>query len=269
MEDVAWIRGCGETFKDMPDDCLGQWFDLVKGSGKKANQALNKACKHPKAQISAAEWPFPGEVADAGIVVDSDDEPLSKMAVRLTAPVVEKEICADCGMSFPDKTSLQMHGAVLHKKKTKVRLHFNATYCQICCLEFHSRVALMDHLYKTVICHANLLACPQVHTEEECEPMDEECRKFRECNKKKLQPKHGSGMPCVRRLGPYLPVRGADGSIIQTSNGHPLSSDHPWHRSPFLKGVDESLDIIGCPASLRAPCKTCCILCAQKENSQL
>ena len=129
------------------------------------------------------------------------------------------------------------------------------------------RVAVMDHLYKSVISHANLLASPQILSEAECEPLDELCRKFRESNKKKLQPKNGTGMPCVRRLGPYLPVRGADGNFIQTSNGHPLSSDHPWHRSPYLSGVDESLDIIGCPASLRAPCKTCCVLCAQKENA--
>ena len=153
----------------------------------------------------------------------------------------------------------------MHGMRCEIRLRITETYCTVCGLENHCRNMMMNHLDRSPICHANVMAQPVVMTEEECRPFDDECRLRRQKNKKTLEPKSGSGTPCVRRLGPFLPVVNLDGTIILTKNGHPLSDNHPWHRSPELMGCDESLSLIGCPASLRAPCKSACLLCTVQQ----
>ena len=172
--------------------------------------------------------------------------------------------CEFCDMRFECKKALHMHAAVLHAKRTAVRLHIDTTFCPICGLEFHTRVGVMNHIVdKSAICHANLLLRPALMTPDQCKPFDDECRLFRADNKKKLQPKSKALLPCVRRHGPFQLVIGQNGAPIVTTNGHPLSSDHAWNRSPFVMGLDESISIDGCPASLRAPCTPACLLCAQ------
>ena len=155
-----------------------------------------------------------------------------------------------------------MHCVVVHGKKSDVNSHIDTTFCTVCELEMHSRPAVLEHLYKSVICRANILLKPKILTDAERDAFDSECAVIRQKNKKCLMPKHHSDLPCVRHLGPYRPVYNLAGELIVTSNGHPLSSNHPWHRPPQLADRDECSSILGgCHASLRKPCTVLCCLC--------
>ena len=178
------------------------------------------------------------------------------------ATVVQIFACGTCGSVQPSKTALQMHDAVVHGEKSDIRLHVRETFCTICGLESHCRTMMMNHLDRSLVCRANTKNRHPAMTDAECEPFDTICREYRK-SKKKLAPKSGSGKPCVRYHGPFLPVWNLDGSLVQTSNGHPTSDSAPWCRSSELSGGDGSLAIDGCPASLRAPCKHFCILCGK------
>ena len=53
----------------------------------------------------------------AGDIMDSVDQPLSDLVARLAALIVASETCTECGITFAIKSALQMHSAVMHKKK--------------------------------------------------------------------------------------------------------------------------------------------------------
>ena len=100
MGDIADLKQCGNTFTDLPSDCLGPWFALIESQGNKVNKALLKACMHPAASQLAANRPCYGEghVVDGG-TIDNDDEPLANLIQP--APIVPTVARNDCGHVLP------------------------------------------------------------------------------------------------------------------------------------------------------------------------
>ena len=89
--------------------------------------------------------------------VDSDDEPLINICKRAAAAatIVETFVCDTCGPMQPSRTALQMHQAVMHGKRSDIRLHVRETFCTICGLESHCRTMMMNHLERSLVCKAN------------------------------------------------------------------------------------------------------------------
>ena len=72
-------------------------------------------------------------------------------------------------------------------------------------------------------------------------------------------------LSATRMLGPYR-VLSTDrsGDFVVTSNGHPISSCHPWRRSLYFpRGADGSRNRRRgvCPAAMLKPCLPACVLC--------
>ena len=248
-------------FDELPSDCLGSWFPFIIGQGKRADKALLKACVHPAARHTAVSRPFYGDVrVDLVEVMDSDDEPLANLLHP--TPVVETFPCDICGHVLYSKKALHMHAAVLHAKMTAVRRYVDSTHCTTCGLEFHSRPAILAHLIeKSPVCLANVLMQEPVFLKKHVRLLMKHVERYvliigRGCDRNIVLKYH-----VFEGLGPYLPVYGLNGDLLVASNGHPLSSNHPWHRSPDLSGGDDSLTITGCPASLREACTEQCCLC--------
>ena len=72
----------------------------------------------------------------------------------------------------------------------------------------------------------------------------------------------------IRMLGPYRVLTSdRSGDCVVTSNGHPLSSCHPWRRSLYFStgGDGSRYRRRGvCQASIFQPCSVACVLCGSR-----
>ena len=150
-------------------------------------------------------------------------------------------------------------------------------------MDRHNRAGILAHLQDRVpICRLNLLMRGEHVSDDAATALAADAAACRGRNISAGRDKHFAELKCVRVYGPFLPVYGLDGNIIQSKNGHPLGPNRGWNR-PARLNVAVCKKILfwdygplgctcvecsalpprvrGCPGSLYVQCTTECALC--------
>ena len=150
-------------------------------------------------------------------------------------------------------------------------------------MDRHKRAGILARSHvRSPFCPPNLLMRGEHVADERAEELAAEAAACRGGNIDAGRDKHFAELKCVRIYGPFLPVYGLDGNIIQSKNGHPLGPNRGWNRPTRLniavckKFLFWDYGPLGCscvecaalpprvrmcPGSLYAQCTEKCALC--------
>ena len=275
MSDIRWLKRPSSPFSLFEDTNLCEFMRFA-ASPVIALRAIRKACSGPEALTAAlADMPIVARIevaqsADGPIVVPLADEPT----------VLQ---CDECPYTCSTRKQLLYHSRVANSHRHPINKCVDTTYCPVCGIDRHTRAGILVHLHdRTPICRLNLLMRGEHVSDEAAAVLAAEAAGLRASNTAAGRDKHFAELRCVRIYGPFLPVGGLDGDIIQSKNGHPLGPNRVWNRparlnsavcKKFLFWDHGSLGctcaectalpprVHQCPASLYVQCTVECALC--------
>ena len=248
-DDLEWLALHSSLFSElasMNDTRVAAYFQMCRESPRAIAAATVKAVNAPAVIKAAVHDVERQSVVGSSIVVDDTDT----------------FQCDVCGYECAEYTQLQMHAAAAHGEVSEMSRKISDEFCPCCLLVFTSREAVLGHLGKSLICHRNVQRLP-VLSDDDVRALVDEGRTKRQANVKSGVHKQFVEKIAVRMLGPYC-VKNFDGSHHVTSNGHPLSTNHPWRRTRYFEvGGDGSRQLPGrpCVGSHFVICTSKCGLC--------
>ena len=200
--DLAFAAKFSKPLARLSAAPVSQWAIWILRDPVKAKRVFHDALQSKEANMCEV-WGFSKSLREIDLVV----------------------ACDGCSATFKSRQALAVHRYKVHGWRHPAHAYAVGTHCTVCLLEFWHRHRLLAHLMdKSQVCMSNLvlrsapMSCDAIAALDDAAKIDAR-------NAKHAGRRRGwASKPCVRLLGPLLPILGAD-----QESAHPLGVGNRWH----------------------------------------